>query len=87
MTFGRDLSALALDQRLADGEAEPGALPPFRGVEGIEDLLDHLFAHADAGIGDLDGDASMAVALGIEGAERQGPAIRHGVDRVDDQID
>ncbi len=64
--FGRDLSTLTLDQRLADGKAEPGALPALRGEEGIEYLLDHLVAHADAGVGHLDGDALMAVALGIE---------------------
>ncbi len=60
--FHAKISAIFLDDSVAGGEAEPGAVL-FGGEERLKDTGEHLCIHADARIADGEGDASRAPAL------------------------
>src|SRR5687767_5522447 len=61
---------VSLNDRIADAQAEPGALSDgFRGEERVEDTLAQVFGDAVTGIGD---DDHVAVGVGPAG-DRDGP--------------
>src|SRR3546814_19502302 len=75
-----DPATLPADQRLADGEAEPGSLEPPRREKGIEYSLHHLPRHADARLRAVAGDAVLAVIV-IHVAPSPLPLSPNGQDR------
>ena len=89
---------MVIDHAVNDGEAEPGAFAAFLGgVERLENVRLYLLADPGAGIDDADED----VALGIgpaerfaqlfpgsdAGRERDRAVVRHGVARVDAEVE
>ena len=72
-------------------QPKPGALADgFRREEGIEDLAEHVGRDALAGVLDADGHEVGDIGLiggGIAGGDRDRAAERHGIARIDDEID
>ena len=57
-----EIAAVHLDDAVADGQAQPGALPLFLGgEEGLEDLLQVLRRDARAVVGHRDGHLAVPV--------------------------
>ena len=86
-----DAAAVLLDDAIADGEAEAGALAGvLRGEEGIEDAADGGFVHAGAGVGERRDDGAAGAA---GGGDAQGAcaafvaAGTHGLLGVDDEVE
>ena len=77
-----DRAAMALNDSVNDGESEAGALHYSRGEKGFETPLTDVLSHADAAVTDLHNDATGPRFR----AQREGPASRHRVHRVEDQI-
>ncbi len=78
-----------------DGEAEPRSLAgTFCGEEGLENMLPHLFAHADPRIGDREHDTGLlnvreclpVARLHVPGFDGERAPFRHGVPRIDGQV-
>src|SRR5947209_17984945 len=92
-------SAGLLDDAVDGREAEPGALADvLGGVEGVEDLVDDVGRDAAAGVLDLDQHVFperhllvlmlRAVAgADVRRAQREPATERHGVARIDREID
>ena len=82
-------SAVALDDLVADPEAEAGAANLFGGEEGFKDLFSGFGRHAGAGVGDSDDEAfatGLPVCAFAAVDEETASGGLHGVDGVDDQI-
>ena len=86
-----DLCAVAAHHAIDRGEPEAGAALALGGEERLHAAPPHLVVHADAGVGDRDLDIAGVRALVRRrqqlGAQRQGAAARHRVDRIQHQID
>ena len=86
-----DLRAVAPHHAIDRGEAEAGPALALGGEERLHAAPPHLVVHADAGVGDRDLDIAGVRALVRRrqqlGAQRQGAAARHRVDRVQHQVD
>ncbi len=99
MRIAEDEAAGLLDDAVDHRQSEPGALAHLLGgEEGLEYLLQRLRRDAGAGILDLDQHivAGLELAIAEAGAfgrgqvarpHRQVAAVRHGVARVDGEID
>src|ERR1043166_6575351 len=83
LRFDPDRPAVAADDAVRDGQAQPHALHALRRKEGVEDARTHLGGHAAAGVSD--GDEDLLVAL--LGGEREPPARGHRVHGVEDHVD
>ena len=77
-----DLPAVTRHDAVRDRQAEAGPVLRLRREEGLEAALPDRLAHAGARVLD---DAHDAIALGPR-RERQGPALRHRVERVEEQV-
>ena len=81
-------TAVALDDFLADPEAEAGAGDSLGGVEGAEEAAAGDGIHAGAGVREGEDDAGLAsspVGAGAE-AKEQTAAVRHGVEGIADEV-
>ena len=99
LAFSKDVAAGLLDDAVHRGQAKPCPLADLLGgEERIENLVDDLRRDARAGVGDFDqhvvGGRHALVAIrraflrgDVGGAHRELAAIRHGVARVDREID
>ena len=93
-----DVAAVLLDDAVAGGEAEAGALARRLGrEERLEQVARHLLGHAHAGVADREHHVLarqhalvlarvVLVELDVLGLDRQHAAVRHGVARVDHQV-
>ncbi len=79
-----DGALVLLHDAVAGREAHAGAVVALCGEEGLEDVLLHLVAHADARIADVHAHLPGPVRVGVE-AERT--ALGHGLDGVQDEVD
>ena len=94
-----DRASALLDDAVRGREAQPGSLAAFLGGEerleepGLEGRV-----HADAGVRDREHDVGPGMDRGVAagellverhvaGLEREAPSARHGVARVDDEVD
>ena len=92
-----DRAAALFDDTVDGGQSEPGSVAAgFGGEERLEEMLDGFFVHAGAGIGhgQLHIGAGLAtrrrvlsVEAGVGGAEEEPAAVRHGITRVDRQVE
>src|SRR5262245_10802113 len=84
LRFQVDAAAVALDQPLADGQAQARALAGrFGREEGLEDLLQRLRRDAFAGVLHDQLEHLAPVALAASGLERQLLGVGAGLQRVD----
>ena len=93
-----DVSAALFDDSVDRRQAEARALPFFLGgEERLEDVGLRLFVHAAAVVGDRQHDVlagrqrnrrmgSRGVEFDVAGFDREAPALRHGVARIDRKI-
>src|SRR4029434_580130 len=79
LALDRDLSAVAIHDRIGAAEAEPLALLALGRGEGYEDVQSRLLAHPDTGVHDL-GEPPSAFPTGAEG---QVSALGHRVESVE----
>ena len=79
---------MAVDDLLADPEAEPGAGDSLGGEEGVVDFGLGFGAHAGGVVGDGEGDAGLAGAPvgGFAFADEEAAAVGHDVERVADEV-
>src|SRR6185437_13890132 len=94
-----DVAAGLLDEAVHLAQPKAGALPELLGgEERLEGAIDYLAGHAGAGVADANGDVLAGRQIGIDTAilligidvgafYRQLAAGRHGVARVDGEID
>ena len=94
-----DETAGLLDDAVDGREPEPGALADILGgVEGVENLVDDLRRDAGAGVLDLDQhifaerhplvlERRALLGADIRRAQRELAAVRHGIARIDREID
>ena len=80
--FDGKSSLMPFDDAVDHGQAKPGALFAFRCKKRIETFSLDFLAHANSGIGDFEQDAIVLRAR----AHCDCSAVRHGVDRVENQI-
>src|SRR5260364_70416 len=89
------MSPRLLGEAVDLAEAEPGAAPDLFGrEEGIEDPIQDVRCYSDAGVTNFDphefaGQTTFATAVQsrIASEDRHGPALRHGIPRVDDRVE
>jgi len=79
---------MAVDDFVADPEAEAGAVEAFGGEEGFEDAGAGFGGDADAGVGEGEGEAGAAGApVGCFAAAKEEAASGgHGIDGVGDEV-
>ena len=75
---------LGFDERLGDGQAEAEAAEEAFGVvvalfEGIEEAGEGVGRHADAGVGDLEGDGALGEVDGVDGDRAAGGGEFDGI--------
>src|SRR5688572_17472709 len=73
---------MALDDAENHGEAEAGSQIALGGKEWLQASPAHFLGHAAPGVADGEGDALLLEL----GRERDLVALRHGVDRVEDEV-
>src|SRR2546426_848258 len=82
LALARQRPAVALDGGVHEREPEAGAVLALRREEGLQAALPDLVRHAGAGVADLESHLGAFLAC----AHRDRTALRHGVDRVEDQV-
>ena len=89
-------AAVALHSAVDHGETKPRAALALGREERFEAALTGLLGHADARIADFQRDplrltagtvaARLRRGTGAEGLDRDGASLRHGVQRIEDQV-
>jgi hypothetical protein len=95
----RDVAAGLFDEAINHAESQPSALADwFGGKKRLKRLLGNRLRHAASAVGDRDHDVGTVSHVGhrttaalpafdVTGRDRQLAAIRHGVSRIDRQIE
>ena len=87
-TAEEEAALMAVDDFVADPEAEAGAAEAFGGEEGFEDAGAGLGRHADASVGDGEDQAAAVGAPvgGLAAAHQEAATGGHCIDGVGDEI-